>query len=92
MIAKVCLAIPTNRIENLKYIRENVERQNYKNLEAIVILNNDKFVLSEVEKYFKDLKFVKIIQIPEKESLGICLNESIKLCTAKYWFKMDCFK
>ena len=89
VIAKVCLAIPTNRIENLKYIRENVERQNYKNLEAIVILNNDKFVLSEVEKYFKDLKFVKIIQIPEKESLGICLNESIKLCTAKYWFKMD---
>ena len=87
--AKVSLVIPTNRPANLKYIRENILRQNYPNLEAIIVLNSDEFDLQQANSFFSDISWVKVIQLPEEQTLGACLNAAIDESTGEYWAKLD---
>jgi glycosyltransferase involved in cell wall biosynthesis len=86
---KVTLAIPTNRPENLRYIRENFERQTYPNLELILVLNNDRYEKEEVSAQFAQHPNVKVFQLPEERTLGECLNLSIEQSTGQYWAKLD---
>lgn len=86
---RVSLAIPTNRPAHLKLIRENLVRQNYANLEAVVVLNSDEFDLAEAVKFFDDISWVKVIQLPASRTLGACLNASVEMSSGEYWAKMD---
>lgn len=86
---KVSVVVPTNRPGNIQNIRDNFERQNYPDLELIVVLNNDSINKSEVEKVFNGMSNVKIVQISEKYTLGECLNLSVKHADGEFWAKLD---
>lgn len=88
-IPKVTLAIATNRLGNLDYIKANLLRQTYSNLEAIVILNNNQFSLACVREFFEEIPWVKVIQLAESASLGYCLNASVEESTGSFWAKLD---
>lgn len=86
---KVTWAVPTNRPAHLKYIIENFNRQDYSNIELIVALNSDEFNKREVESAFNQDHRVKVIQLPEKSTLGEVLNATIDEMTGEYWMKID---
>jgi spore maturation protein CgeB len=86
---KISVVTATNRLDRVDNIKKNYLCQTYSNKELIVVLNNDQFVIDEVKERFSDINDVTVIQVPEVESLGKCLNESIKVMSGDLWSKFD---
>lgn len=78
-VSVICV---TNRPALMESLFKNFSRQNVKTKELIVILNNKKMSMNSYKKYSKNLKNVTIYQLPDKWSLGKCLNDGIS--KAKY--------
>ncbi|MCJ8010880.1 glycosyltransferase family 2 protein [Paenibacillus sp. KQZ6P-2] len=64
-------------------------RQNYRNKELIVILNNNELKESEYIRAAKRYKNVRIISLPERVSLGSCLNYGVQLSKYNHIAKFD---
>ncbi|WP_058301101.1 glycosyltransferase [Gorillibacterium timonense] len=72
----------TKRPECMHALFRNFARQHYKNKELIVILNHRTQRLSDYLAAAKPYKNIRIYRLPERVSLGRCLNYGVK--AAKY--------
>ncbi|WP_053956173.1 glycosyltransferase family protein [Inediibacterium massiliense] len=79
----------TNRIDSIDPILDNFYRQNYKEKELIIVLNNNQMNLKDWKKKTKFDKKIKIFQINETKSLGECLNFGIAQSKYHYISKFD---
>lgn len=79
----------TKRPDSLKNIIENYLNQNYPLKELIIIINKDSIDIDiwkeEVQKY----RDIKIFKLPEKKSLGECLNYAVEMSNYPYISKFD---
>lgn len=78
-VSVICV---TNRPALMESLFRNFSRQHVKTKELIVILNNNKMSMYSYKKCSKNLKNVTIYRLPDKWSLGKCLNDGIN--KAKY--------
>ncbi|CAM4013174.1 glycosyltransferase [Cohnella lubricantis] len=72
----------TNRPEYFTNILNNYSRQRHRPKELIIILNNDRIDLKACRKLASRYPHVSVHQVPERISLGQCLNCGIS--RAKY--------
>lgn len=89
MQSAVSILTCTKRPECMNTLLDNYSRQNYRNKELIIILNNSKLKLTEYIKAAKQYKNIRIYSIPERVSLGSCLNYGIKLSKYRFIAKFD---
>lgn len=78
----VSIIVCTNRPEFFMNILNNYRRQRYRTKELIVILNNDRIDLNACRKLASRYPRVSVYRVPERISLGQCLNCGIT--RAKY--------
>lgn len=78
----VSIITATNKPEYMKQLFMNYNRQQWKTKELIILLNNDRMNLDSYRKYAKGFGQVSVYRLPEKSSLGKCLNYGIS--KAKY--------
>lgn len=64
----------TNRSQFFNNILENYRKQQYKNKELIIILNKDCMNLKEFQRKTLSYDNVSVYKVPEKISLGQCIN------------------
>lgn len=79
----------TNKTKFMNNIFTNYRNQALKNKELIIILNNDKLRLREWKAKARKFQNVSVYQIPEKVSLGTCLNFGVKKAKYSYIAKFD---
>lgn len=72
----------TNQTDFIMNILNNYRIQRYKRKELIIIINKDSINLKEWRKKVASYPNVTVYQVPERHSLGQCLNCGI--CRAKY--------
>ncbi|TVY01034.1 glycosyltransferase family 2 protein [Paenibacillus cremeus] len=72
----------TNRPHFFNTLLNNFKRQQYKVKELIIILNKKSMDLSEYRRKVSSFRNISIFKLPEKVSLGSCLNFGIR--KAKY--------
>jgi len=70
----VSIIVCTNRPQYFNNILENYERQLYAKKELIIILNKDNMSLQKFRSIASRINGVTLYQVPEKISLGQCLN------------------
>ncbi|MDP4118362.1 MAG: DUF3880 domain-containing protein [Bacillota bacterium] len=85
----ITVVTSTNRLNSMDNVFNNYECQNYRNLELIVILNNNKMDIEEWRNKAQNYDNVKIYQIDEKYPLGRCLNYAVDNSSFPYLTKFD---
>ncbi|MEW9701232.1 glycosyltransferase family 2 protein [Paenibacillus sp. SI8] len=70
----VSIIISTNRPQFFANILANYKSQLYKLKELIIVLNKDSMDLSKYRKIVRGHRQVSVFKLPEKVSLGMCLN------------------
>ncbi|WP_342432062.1 glycosyltransferase [Neobacillus sp. FSL H8-0543] len=75
MVSLIACTIRTNMMNN---IFDNFSRQNWKEKELIIILNNDKMDIEKWKEKAADYENVTIYQLPQEQTLGNCLNFGIE--------------
>ncbi|MDQ8735770.1 glycosyltransferase family 2 protein [Paenibacillus sp. LHD-38] len=78
----VSIITATNKPEFMKQLFTNYSRQRWKAKELIILLNNDRMSIDSYRKYAKHFDQVSVYRLPQKYSLGKCLNYGIS--KAKY--------
>ena len=86
---RVALICVTNRPENLAAMSENFRRQQYPNLEIIVVLNSTEIVEDEVRNALGDFDLVTVISTSPETTLGRCLNIAVQAASAPIFAKFD---
>lgn len=79
----------TKRRDCMENLFRNYSRQNFKNKELIVILNQDDLKVDEYWKAAKAYKHVRIYTLPGHMSLGTCLNFGVRLSKYNRIAKFD---
>lgn len=79
----------TMRPECMDNIFSNYERQEWPNKEMIIILNNSKMSLKKWRKKAKKYENVRVYKLPEKYTLGKCLNWAIARAKGTFIAKFD---
>jgi spore maturation protein CgeB/SAM-dependent methyltransferase len=79
----------TNRPGSLDNVIANYERQAWAEKELVLVLNNDAFVLDDVRRRLESVPNARVVQLPESESLGACLNKAVEESRLPYWTKFD---
>ncbi|WP_179031093.1 glycosyltransferase [Paenibacillus kribbensis] len=79
----------TKRRQCMDNLFHNYTRQNYRNKELIVILNNNRLKVNEYIKAAKQYKNVRIYSLPGHVSLGHCLNYGASLSKYSLIAKFD---
>ncbi|MCY9667086.1 glycosyltransferase family 2 protein [Paenibacillus alginolyticus] len=80
----VSVIISTNRPHFFNNILTNYKNQNYPVKELIIVLNKDSMELTKYRNIAKKNKSISVYKVPEKKSLGRCLNYAVS--KAKYPF------
>ncbi|NMB07542.1 MAG: glycosyltransferase [Tissierellia bacterium] len=73
----VTVITPTNSINNLNNILENFNRQDLKEKELIIIINNNKIDEYKWKNIVSEYENIKVYKLSENISLGRCLNFGI---------------
>lgn len=79
----------TKRQKFLDNLFNNYYRQRYLTKELIIIINKDNINIDPYIKKLKKYKHVHVYQLPEKMSLGKCLNYAVKKTKYSYIAKFD---
>ncbi|WP_286884017.1 glycosyltransferase [Aneurinibacillus sp. UBA3580] len=79
----------TKRAEFIDNLFRNYNRQNWKKKQLIIILNKDRIKIEKYRSMAKKYKNVSVYQLPEKTSLGRCLNFGVKKARYSYIAKFD---
>lgn len=79
----------TMRPEFMDNIFSNYERQEWHNKELIIILNNDSMSLKAWKKKAKEYDNVRVYKLPERYTLGKCLNWAIERAKGTFIAKFD---
>jgi glycosyltransferase involved in cell wall biosynthesis len=90
----VSILLPTMRPNNIDNIVKNVTRQNYSNIELILIpqfYSEDQINLlfEKLNNISCSLKNIIILRLNDELSLGARLNKGIEASAGAYWAKMD---
>ncbi|UVI28373.1 glycosyltransferase [Paenibacillus spongiae] len=86
MISILCCTMRQRLMNN---VFNNYDHQQWKEKELILILNKDDMNLSEWVERAKRSQHVSVYQLPEKLTLGECLNYGIKKAKYDYIAKFD---
>lgn len=86
MISVICC---TMRNDFMEKVFQNYEGQKYKKKELIIILNKDNIDIDIWKRRAKPSKDISIYQLPEKTSLGECLNIGVEYCKYDIISKFD---
>ena len=70
----VTVITPTNSLTSLNNILENFNRQDLKEKELIIIINNNKIDESKWKNLVSKYNNIKVYKLSENISLGRCLN------------------
>ena len=79
----------TNNFKFINNLLNNYKNQNWGNKELIIIINRDDINLLPYRNKSKYLKNVSIYRLPEKTSLGKCLNFAVARTRYQYVAKFD---
>ncbi|SEG25077.1 glycosyltransferase [Paenibacillus sp. UNC499MF] len=79
----------TKRRDCMETLFRNYGRQNFRNKELIVILNQDDLKANEYIKAAKAYKHVRIYSLPGQMSLGMCMNFGVRLSKYNRIAKFD---
>ncbi|AJS60434.1 glycosyltransferase [Paenibacillus sp. IHBB 10380] len=79
----------TKRKNFLNNLFNNYYRQRYPKKELIIIINKDNISIGPYKKKLKKYTHVHIYRLPEKVSLGKCLNYAVKKTKLSYIAKFD---
>ncbi len=79
----------TNRPLFINYVFENYKRQLYNPKELIIILNNNDIDSIAVKKQAANYEAIKVYQLDESLSLGVCYNFAVQQCHYEYIAKFD---
>lgn len=79
----------TKRQHYIHNLFKNYSRQKHPKKEMIVIVNNDNIPLAPYQSLAKKLRNVHVFRLPERTSLGACLNYAIKKTKYSYIAKFD---
>jgi glycosyltransferase involved in cell wall biosynthesis len=82
--AYISIITPTNRPDFINKVFENYERQNYKNKELIIVLNNNSMPIDLWQEKAAGNNNIKVYQLDENVTLGECRNFAIEV--SKYDF------
>ena len=79
----------TNRPKHFKRLLANYNRQQYESKELIIVLNKDSMKIKHYLRKLKPRKGITLFQLPEKISLGYCLNYAISKASHAYIARFD---
>lgn len=79
----------TNRQNFINNLVQNFIRQSYPKKELIVIVNNDKIPISSYHRLSQKFRNIRVFRMPERYSLGACLNYGVKKSKYSYIAKFD---
>jgi glycosyltransferase involved in cell wall biosynthesis len=68
----------TMRDQMLQNVFNNYSRQKWEEKELIIILNRDTMRIEDWQKYAENYHNVSVYQLPERETLGDCMNFGIE--------------
>ena len=86
---RVTVITCTNRPDKLENVIANYERQSHADKELVLVLNNDEFSLEQVRERLKSVRDARAVQLPERCTLGACLNAAVGEARYEYWSKFD---
>lgn len=79
----------TKRQDYIMNVFKNYRRQRYPIKELIIVINNDNIQIDFYKDMAKQYKNVQVYQLPEKKSLGKCLNYAVEKSQYSYIAKFD---
>ena len=85
----ISIITSTNRPRFFNNILKNYRNQLYPVKELVIILNKDSMELAKYRKIAQTYKNVSVYKLPEKESLGSCLNHAVSKTKYPYITKFD---
>mgnify|MGYP001264857754 CR=1 FL=1 len=85
----VSVIVCTKRAECIGNLFDNYFRQKYRYKELIVILNRDGLNPAEYARFAAGSADVRIYSRPERQTLGSCLNDGVRLARHPYIAKFD---
>ncbi|SHJ50323.1 glycosyltransferase [Paramaledivibacter caminithermalis] len=80
----VSIITTTCRLNYMDSVFQNYTRQNYKNKELIIVLNNNKMDIEKYKKRAKKYKNIKVLKLDETATLGQCRNLAISHTSLDY--------
>lgn len=89
MVKGVSVITCTKRPGYIFNLLDNYHRQKWPKKELVIILHNDKINIAKYKKYTNRYDNVSVYQLPEKLSLGKCLNFGVKQTKYRYVAKFD---
>lgn len=85
----VTIVTCTNRRGYLDSLFANYSRQAHRDKELIVVVNNDQIPLAPYRRLAKKFASVRVYRMPERRSLGACLNFAVGKAKYDYVAKFD---
>ncbi|WP_027084552.1 glycosyltransferase family 2 protein [Cohnella panacarvi] len=85
----VTLITPTIRRQYIHRIFDNYARQQRNPKELIIILNKNSLRRADYLEQAKKYRHVRVYQLPERKSLGECLNFGVSKAKYRYIAKID---
>lgn len=79
----------TKRQEFIHNLFKNYRRQRYLNKELIIVINKDSIDMGPYREMAMKYKNVQVYRLPEKQSLGRCLNFAVTKAKYSYIAKFD---
>lgn len=85
----VSIITVTNRVNHIKHVFDNYNRQNIKNKELIIILNNNSMNLNQWKSISKSYPNVKVLRKDESVTFAECKNFAVTLAQFSYIAHFD---
>jgi glycosyltransferase involved in cell wall biosynthesis len=86
---RVTIVLSTHRPSTIENCRRNILAQDYPNLEAIIVLNNDAYDEAHVRELFAAAPHVAVLRLPQAQNLGACINLGARSGSGLFITKMD---
>ena len=85
----VSVLMPTMRPENVARCLDNFAKQEYRDKELILILNNAEFDVDAIRRDVESIPDAQVLHVEGRTTLGDCLNRGVQAASGKYVAKMD---
>lgn len=85
----ISIITSTNKPEYMDNIFNNYQRQDYKNKELIIILNNNNMDISIWKETANKYENIRVFQIDEKKDLSDCINFGVSQSSSELIAKFD---
>jgi glycosyltransferase involved in cell wall biosynthesis len=85
----ISIITPTNRPDFINKVFENYNRQNHKNKELIIILNNNSMIIEDWQEKAAHDYNVRVYQLDEDITLGECRNFAVNMSRYDFVAQFD---